>query len=73
MADFVKPWTHLQLKVGGFDQLEDEPIDEYEIESDKDMKGQVQTSDGNKITDESSEDIVKDWRNQIEEISEYRN
>jgi hypothetical protein len=39
MADFVKPWTHLQLKVGGFDQLEDEPIDEYEIESDKDMKG----------------------------------
>jgi hypothetical protein len=53
MADFVKPWTHLQLKVGGFDQLEDEPIDEYEIESDKDM--------------------VKDWRNQIEEISEYRN
>jgi hypothetical protein len=45
-ADFVKPRTYQKLKVGGFNQLEDEAIDEYEITSDDGEEGQVQTSEG---------------------------
>jgi hypothetical protein len=70
MADFVKPRTYQKLKVGGFDQLEDDPIDEYEIESDAEKEGQVQTSEGELPTEESSEDIAEDWWNQTEQSSE---
>jgi hypothetical protein len=67
-ADFPKGYQ--KLKVGGFDQLEDIPIDEYEIESDEGKEGQVQTSDGDEITEDSSEDIANDWWNHTEDISE---
>jgi hypothetical protein len=69
-ADFGKPRTYQKLKVGGFDQLEDDPIDEFEIESDLEKEGQLQTSEGELPTEESSEDIAKDWWNQTAESSE---
>jgi hypothetical protein len=62
-ADFAKPKTYQKLKVGGFDQLEDEPIDEYEVESDKEKEGQIQTSKGELPTEESSEDVTEEWWN----------
>jgi hypothetical protein len=70
MVDFVKPRTYQKLKVGGFDQLEDDPIDKYEIASDEGKEVQVQTSEGELPTEESSEDIAEDWWNQPEESSE---
>ena len=48
-ADFVKPKTYQKMKVGGYDQLEDEPIDNYEIESDKEKEG-TSTNIGRRIT-----------------------
>jgi hypothetical protein len=38
-ADFVKPRTYQNLEVGGFDQLEDDSIDEYKLESHKEKNG----------------------------------
>jgi hypothetical protein len=68
-ADFGKPRTYPKLTVGGFDQLEDDPIDEFEIESDQEKEGQLQTSKGELPTEESSEDIAEEWWNQPEESS----
>jgi hypothetical protein len=70
MADFVKTRTYQKLTVGGFDQLKDNLIDEYEIQSDAEKEGQVQTSEGELPTEESSKDIAEDWWNQPEELSE---
>jgi hypothetical protein len=70
MADFRKPRTYQKFKVGGFDQLEDEPIDEYEIESDTGKEEPCQTSEGELPTEESSEDIVEEWWNQPEDSSD---
>jgi hypothetical protein len=64
MADFGKPKTYQKLKIGGMDQLEDDPIDEYNIESDEEEEGQLQTSEGELLTECSSEDIAEDWSNQ---------
>jgi hypothetical protein len=69
-ADFVKPRTYQKLKVGGFDQLEDESINDFEIESDQEKEGQLQTSEGELPTEESSQDIAEDWWNQPEESSD---
>jgi hypothetical protein len=69
-ADFGKPKTYQKLKVGGFDQLEDDPIDKYEIQSDEEKQGQVQTSDGELSNDTDSKDIAEDWWNQSENSSE---
>jgi hypothetical protein len=65
-ADFQR--NYQKLKVGGFEQLEDDPIDEYEIESDQEKEGQLQTSEGE--LPESSEDIATDWWNHTEDSSE---
>jgi hypothetical protein len=35
MPDFGKPKNYQKLKVEGFDQLEEDPIDDYNIESDE--------------------------------------
>jgi hypothetical protein len=72
MADFGKPKNYQRLKVEGFDQLEDNPIDEYEVTSDERKEGQVQTSEGELPTEESSEDIAEDWWNQPEDSSDWR-
>jgi hypothetical protein len=69
-ADFGESKTNLKLKVGGFDQLEDDPIDEYDIESDKEKEGQLQASDGELSTGSSSENIAEDWWNQQEDSSD---
>jgi hypothetical protein len=69
-ADFVKARTYQKLKVGGFDRLEDDPIDEYDIESDEEKEGQLQTSEGELPTDDSSEDIAEECWNQPEDSSE---
>ena len=34
-ADFGEPRAYQKMKVGAFNQLKDDPIDEYEIESDE--------------------------------------
>jgi hypothetical protein len=58
------------LRVGGFDQLEEDPRDEYEMESNAEKDGQLQTSEGELPTEENSEDIAEDWWNQTEESSD---
>ena len=68
-ADFRKPRAYQKMKVGGYDQLEDDPIDKYEIESDREKEGQLQTSDG-ELPETSSEDIVEKWWNQTENSTE---
>jgi hypothetical protein len=50
--------------------LEDNPIDEYNIESDEGKEGQLQTSEGELPTEESSKDIAEDWWNQPEDSSD---
>jgi hypothetical protein len=45
-ADFGQPKTYHRLKVGGFDQLKGDPIDEYEVASDEEKDGQMRTSEG---------------------------
>ena len=73
-ADFGKPKAYQKLKVGGFDQqeegeIEEDPIDEYEIENEDEEEVQ-QTSDGELPTEDSSEDIAEDWWNQQESSSD---
>jgi hypothetical protein len=65
-AHFGKPKTYQKLKVGGFEQLEDDPIDDFEIESNQETEGQLQTSEGELPTDDS-DDIAENWWNQTEE------
>ena len=69
-ADFGKPRTYQKLKVGGFDQLEDDPINEFEIESDQEKEGQLQTSEGELPTEELSEVVAEEWWNQPEDSSD---
>jgi hypothetical protein len=64
-ADFGKPNIYLKLKVGGFNQLEGEPIDKYEILSNEEKSAEKELP-----SEESSEDIAENWWNQPESQSD---